>query len=396
MSEDEVKLRLGTGVSRRNMIKQMAGVGMLAGFAGCLGGGNSNDTEDQSDGGGDDGGGNGDYTPAGGGTGGQGGTIIETSPPPAELKMDPPEFPERHAIFVGHFSGPFMIPMISGFHDACQMYGWRGEFTAPNGIKIDKQVQLLNSAIDSGPDLIVVPTLQQEPYRNALQRAIENDIVVVQNNVGSWGRQESREELGSGLAYVGQNNYTAGLVAGRILLRKLPDDATTAAIGTTNPDSTSLIDRANGIKDAVRANSDIEFVETVNYGGNAEQGVTKLQNLITANPDLDGIVGTDAFSWFVGEAIEQSGNTDSIVGGGFDLPTKTLEFIQSGALDFTIGQDPYSQGHLPVTLGWTYLQRGMPPKNYNTHSEVIDQDNVDFALERSEAFTQLREYHRSQ
>ena len=53
-----------------------------------------------------------------------------------------------------------------------------------------------------------------------------------------------------------------------------------------------------------------------------------------------------------------------IPAGGFDTATRTLEAIKAGQLDFTINQDPYMQGFLPVLYPYTFNLTGglvLPP-----------------------------------
>jgi ABC-type sugar transport system substrate-binding protein len=83
-----------------------------------------------------------------------------------------------------------------------------------------------------------------------------------------------------------------------------------------------------------------------------------------------------------------------VVTGGFDLVTNVLDQIQNGTAHFTIGQDPYSQGFMSTMMMYSYLDRGIPGKDYITGAEVITEENVAFAKSRSGSWGALREWQR--
>ncbi len=64
--------------------------------------------------------------------------------------------------------------------------------------------------------------------------------------------------------------------------------------------------------------------------------------------------------------------------GGYDLLPKTLQEIQSGNLDFTIDQQPYLQGFIPVIQLFLYKLSGglMFPSDTNTGLLFVTKSNV--------------------
>jgi len=64
--------------------------------------------------------------------------------------------------------------------------------------------------------------------------------------------------------------------------------------------------------------------------------------------------------------------------GGFDLQPKTLQEIQAGNLDFTIDQQPYLQGFIPVLQLFLYKLSGglMQPSNTDTGLLFVTKTNV--------------------
>ena len=393
LGDDVIDIKAGTGVSRRDVMKQITaalGTGALASLAGCGGlGGNgtpteidTNEPQSQSDGGG----GNGDVPNY---------QLVDLTPPPTTLDYQS-EPPSRSITMVTHdASTSFVVPIIAGLHDAARQLGWEANFTGPtSGADVNRQVEIIESAIDSGVDAIATTIIDENAYDQAISRAFEEDTPVVSYNTNPLNRDQMRDKFGRALAYTGQGQVGAGYVCGLALLERLPDDATTVTIGTCCPGASFSENRSAGMEMAIEQNSDLELTNMIELTTQASEGVTAVENHVTSNPDVDGIIGTDAFTWFIGDALENQGMEDDIVGGGFDLTGETLEHISNDVLKFTVGQDPYSQGYVPTNQMFQYLDRGIPPKNYPTGAEVIDTENIEFARKRSDWGT-LREWQQS-
>ncbi len=390
VSDDDsaVNVRVGQGISRRRVMRQLgavAAVGSLGGLAGCSTLQRDGGDENGNGGGGNGGGGNGDAPEY---------QLVELNPPPTELNFGE-EPPEREITMVTHdASTSFFDPTIGGLHDAASQLGWSANFTGPSGgFSVEDQVGTLESVVDSGPDAIATTIADSSAYDNVINRALENDISVVTYNTLALSRDEMRDKYGQALAYTGQDQVAAGYVCGLAMLERLPDDASLVTPGLSDPGHAALSARADGMEMAIQQNSDIELTDRLNYTGDSNDGISRIENHLTSNTDLDGIMGADAFTWFIGNALENQGMTEDVTAGGFDLTTETLEHISNGRLDYTIGQDPYSQGYMPVIQMFAYLDRGMPAKDYPTGAEVIDEENIDFATERSGGWGDLRGYH---
>jgi simple sugar transport system substrate-binding protein len=68
----------------------------------------------------------------------------------------------------------------------------------------------------------------------------------------------------------------------------------------------------------------------------------------------------------------------TIPAGGFDTTGATIPAIQSGTLGFTIYQDPYLQGFLPVLYLYLYNLSGgvLQPSDTDTGLSVVTKSNA--------------------
>ena len=67
-----------------------------------------------------------------------------------------------------------------------------------------------------------------------------------------------------------------------------------------------------------------------------------------------------------------------VIAGGFDLQPGTLESVKGGSLDYTIDQQPYLQGFLPVIALYLYNLSGglVSPTDTNTSLSFVTKGNV--------------------
>ena len=114
--------------------------------------------------------------------------------------------------------------------------------------------------------------------------------------------------------------------------------------------------------------------------------ITKGQSIIDAyvqgHPDVAGLLAVDAGSTESVGAVVKKYNMRSKslkVAGGFDLIPETLNSVKAGDLDYTIDQQPYLQGFLPVLALYFYKISGglLFPCQTNTGLLFVTKDNVD-------------------
>jgi simple sugar transport system substrate-binding protein len=70
--------------------------------------------------------------------------------------------------------------------------------------------------------------------------------------------------------------------------------------------------------------------------------------------------------------------TKGVRAGGYDLTPDTLTAINTGNLDFTVDQQPYLQGFLPIIQLFLYKLSGglQQPSSTNTGQLFVTKDNV--------------------
>jgi simple sugar transport system substrate-binding protein len=92
----------------------------------------------------------------------------------------------------------------------------------------------------------------------------------------------------------------------------------------------------------------------------------------------------------VGQIVrDQNARDNALLGcGGYDLLPETVELLSEGHLDFTIDQQPYLQGFLPVVYLYLNKLSGgvVAPPETNTGLVFLDQAAAQLFLETSSRF----------
>jgi simple sugar transport system substrate-binding protein len=234
--------------------------------------------------------------------------------------------------------GPFWSVVKRGQEAACADLGvdcvWAESVNDP-GV----QVQLIETAISEGVDGIAASLPSPDQLVGPLQTAVAQGIPVITLNSGS----NDYEEIGA-ITHVGQTELIAGQGAGE---RFNELGATKILCGRQEESNVALEERCEGLAETFSGEVISEFV-----GLDADQ--TEQQNSIAAalqaDPDIDGFMGT-------GPVIAMSGlNAATDLGremagiAGFDITPEIITAIEAGDIAFTIDQQQYLQGYLPILL----------------------------------------------
>lgn len=173
--------------------------------------------------------------------------------------------------------------------------------------------------------------------------------------------------------------------------QKLDKDEYTVLLTNELPDNPSVTRRVNADANPygtaqryfeAQGNVEIYNDQVINPSPNISEARDTIVSTI-GGADVDAVV-CSAFWGAVGagQALDAGELEGPMVICGFDLVKPLLNGIDAGNIDFTVGQDPYSQGFQNVPLAWMYLERGIEMKDLEWGVSVVDQENVGFALER--------------
>jgi simple sugar transport system substrate-binding protein len=198
--------------------------------------------------------------------------------------------------------------------------------------------------------------------------------------VVSFNADGARDDVGTNrLAYIGQGLYDSGYALGRRALAKISSGDVAGFIAT--PGQLNIQPRIDGCQQAFKDSGKPVTFTPVATNADITQGLSIIDAYVQGHQNVAGLLAVDAGSTqSVGQTVAKYKLRDKglKVAGGFDLIPETLNAIKNGDLDYTIDQQPYLQGFLPVLALYLYKLTGglIFPTETNTGLLFVTKDNV--------------------
>ena len=349
------------GRSRRDMLRAMgitAAAGLLATSCG------DDDDDDVASGGASTTGGTGTGTGGGGGAHG-----------------NFPETPAWDFVFVNHVTtNPFFVPTQYGAEDASALLGTSFQWTGSETSDIPEMVDAFEAAIAGNADGIAVALVDLEAFNDPINQALEAGIPVVSYNADAANGR---------MAYIGQDLYGSGFEMGKRIVEIVGEGPVALFIAT--PGQLNIQPRIDGAIAAIEESGANIQVEDIATGAELPEELDNIEAYFLGHPDVAGMFAVDAGSTQgVGQVVQaQDARSGALKGaGGYDLLPDTVEMVSSGVLDFTIDQQPYLQGFLPVMyLYMSKLSGGvvLPPET-NTGLVFLNSETAKLFLDTTSRF----------
>jgi simple sugar transport system substrate-binding protein len=288
-----------------------------------------------------------------------------------------PATPAWQFWFVNHVTtNLFFVPTQNGMADAAKLLGlpgpkWGGSTTS----SATQMVSYLNSAIAAKANgiatTVITATSFTAPVMNAMNAGIPvisyNADGVVNNGVATIGTNR--------LCYVGQALYNSGVAMGN-RIKSLVTPPGEVVIFIATPGSGNIQPRYDGAVSVLKP-AGYTVKEVATGALTSQESAAEKAFLVGAKSTLKGAFAVDAGSTeLLGPALASVGL--KIPAGGFDLTPGTLTAINSGQLNFTIDQNPYLQGFLPVLYLYLFNLTGglVSPPNTDTGLTFVTKSNV--------------------
>lgn len=233
--------------------------------------------------------------------------------------------------------GPFWSVVKRGAEAAAEDLGvtvvWK-----PGNNDAQTMVQDIDAAIAEGTDGIAASLPDPAALVGPLQGAVEAGIPVITLNSGS----NDYQEIGA-LTHVGQTEIIAGNGAGE---RFNAAGTTKILCAIQEQSNVALEERCDGLAETFEGEVVAEFM-------GLDADTTEQQNIINAalaaDPDIDGVLGVGpVITMSALRAAQDLGREMTI--GGFDLTPELLGAIEAGDIAFTVDQQQYLQGYMPILL----------------------------------------------
>ena len=278
----------------------------------------------------------------------------------------------------GQASDPFWSVAANGVDAAAADMGVTVEYQAPETFDMVAMSDLIDAAVASQPDGLVVSIPDADALGPSIKAAVDAGIPVISMNSGS----DVFADLGV-LVHVGQTEFEAGLIAGQ----RFKEEGVKNPICINQEVGNAALDaRCDGFFEGLGIKGEVIPVDLNDPAGTTETVAGVLQQ----NADVDGILTlgpTGATPTL--EALDQAGMLGDVKFATFDLSPEVLQAITDGDMLFAIDQAQYLQGYLPIVFLTKYLETGaLPLGSVNrvvlTGPQIVTADTAQDVVQYSE------------
>jgi len=288
-----------------------------------------------------------------------------------------PKTPAWQFWFVNHVTtNLFFVPTQNGMKDAAALLGlpapkWGGSTTS----SATEMVSYLNTAIAAKANGIATTVITATSFTTPVKNAMDAGIPVISYNADGVVTNGTPDIGTNRLCYVGQALYNSGVAMGN-RIKSLISSPGEVVIFIATPGSGNIQPRYDGAVSVLKP-AGFTVKQAATGALTSGEGAAEKAFLTGAKATVKGAFAVDAGS------TEQLGPSLASVGlkipaGGFDLTPGTLTAINNGQLNFTIDQNPYLQGFLPVMYLYLFNLTGglVAPPNTDTGLTFVTKSNV--------------------
>lgn len=294
----------------------------------------------------------------------------------ASSETDEEEEPEdEEKTYVIGFSAidmenPYFLTLESAVREVLDSEGYR-MITKDPGTDSGVQAAQIQEMIDEGIDAIILSPVNWEQITPSLQALKDAGVKVI--NVDTQVKEMDYVD-----AYIGSDNYSAGVICGEDLIERCPDGGKIAILEC--PTQNSINDRITGFEETVaKAEKGFEVVAREDTGGEFEKALEASQRICEEHPDIVAIMcGNDQLAVGAKTALNVAELRDVLVYGVDGSPDIKKEL-----------QKPETQiagtaAQSPINIGKTAAQTVIDILNGNEYEPevyeevfMINHNNVD-------------------
>jgi ABC-type sugar transport system substrate-binding protein len=312
-----------------------------------------------------------------GDTTGDAGATPETQDEAAANTEDGGAAKYKFTVVVQAISGDFTNSFKKGAEDAANVLGVEVNVTGPEEQVIADEVSIVETSLEGDIDGIAVVAGDSEGFRNAKATADSKGIPFVTFNMDDGNEANPGEHPGYGIGYAGAVEYNFAKLFAEKFFNDIAPDVKNYLIATADPNLPVCIERAQAIRDVAKAKGGIEELETVAIGYDFNEGYGVVENALTANPNVEAIVGTDHFSQSIANVVGDQGLGDKIMVGCFDPLPGTIARLETGDCDLIADQNPYLMAYYSIVNLYLLKENGSCAYNIDTGAYMWTQDQIE-------------------
>jgi len=234
---------------------------------------------------------------------------------------------------------------------------------------VDRQIDMLAAALAKNPAAIGFAALDSQAAIPLLRQAQSSGIPIIAFDSGVDSEIP--------LALAATDNVAAASLAADKMAELIGKSGKVAVVAHDQTSRTG-IDRRDGFVNQMKAKYPGIQIVTIQYGGGDHLKSTELTKaILTANPDLKGIFGTNEGSAIgVANGVAEMNRKDITI-IGYDSGKAQKDAIRNGLMAGAITQNPVGIGYFTVTAAVEAAKGQKVPAMIDTGFYYYDASNID-------------------
>jgi len=249
-----------------------------------------------------------------------------------------------------------MVPKLIGidFFNACEKGAKEAAaelgpeveliYDGPNESKVERQIEMINSFVDQGVDVVAVAANDPDAISGCLKRAADAGVIPI-----TWDSDASPEASGRRFFINQATPESIGYALMDELARQAGEDASYAIISGTPTAANQNIWMEYMEKRRVEKYPKMTALTTEFPGEDQAAAMEAAQGLLKRYPDIKGILGITSVS-FPGavEAVVNAGKQKDVSVVGLATPNPMKEWIHNGDIKSVVLWNPVDLGYLTI------------------------------------------------
>ncbi|OHV09348.1 D-ribose ABC transporter substrate-binding protein [Kushneria phosphatilytica] len=276
------------------------------------------------------------------------------------------------SIIVNDPSNPYWYTEGQIAKKTAEELGYTANVSAHKG-DTNTESRQIDTAITNQAKAIILDPANADGSVGAVRKAVNAGIPVFLVNA-------EINQQGLAKAQLVSNNAQGAALGAQQWVQAVGDSARYVELKGA-PSDNNAATRSNGYKTVLSQYPDLQKVGEDVANWDRTQGYNKMQSLLQAHPDIQGVIsGNDEMALGAIAALKEAGKLDNVVVGGFDGSPDAVDAVKSGELAYTVLQPVAIFSERAVRLADQYIRTGKTGlKNEKQLFDclLITPDNVD-------------------
>jgi rhamnose transport system substrate-binding protein len=224
-------------------------------------------------------------------------------------------------------------------------------YRGPTTDRVDLQIELIETYIGAGVDVISVASNDPVAIAPALQRAMDEGIRVV-----TWDADADARDV-----FINQASFEGiGRALVEDMVAQVGEEADVAIVTSslTAPNQNAWIAEMQAVIEAEYPG--LNIVDTRPSEEDQQLAFRVTQDLLRAYPDLRGVWALSSVAFpGAAEGVQQAGRTGEVAVVGLSTPSQMRPFMEAGVIESVVLWNPVDLGYLAVYAAKELVENGL-------------------------------------